>query len=150
LKIESQKFMTVMMGAPKSGKSTYVDNKFKGWQIICADDIRLGFGFQFNSKFENFVWAVHDAMLRAVLERNLNVVIDSTNTTENKIKQYKTIADIYDYRFVIVLMRTSKEKCLKRNVGKGSVPIEVIEKMHSQMSEMLTSEFLKKYEVVYE
>lgn len=141
--------MIVMCGLPRSGKSTYVDGHFSNFQIVCADDIRLALGTQFDEKLENFVWGVHNTMIRAHLERGYNVVIDSTNTTIQTIGRYAKLAREYEYRFIVVVMRTGKETCLARNIGYGSVPDDVIERMNQQLARMIDSKFTKIYEVRY-
>ena len=142
--------MIVMCGLPRSGKSTYVDRHFPNYQIACPDDIRLGLGTEFNPYIEDYVWSVNNTIIRAHLMRRYNVVVDATNTTIGSIEKYKRMADEEYYRFLIILMRTTKEECLRRNVGPGSVPVEVIERMDRQLNEMIDSEFLKKYEVKYD
>lgn len=140
--------MIVMCGLPRSGKSTYVDGHFSNFQIVCADDIRLALGTQFDEKLENFVWGVHNTMIRAHLERGYNVVIDSTNTTIHTIERYSNLAREYDYRFIIDVIVTPIEECLKRNVGHGAVPENVIVRMQKQLWDLMNNK-LDKYEVNY-
>ena len=141
------KELIVMVGLPRSGKSTWVDTWTRNWrehktyQIICADDIRLGLGTQFDRRLENFVWGVHDSMVLASLERGLNVIIDGCNTTTVSIKKYQDMAGKYDYDFSITYVDTSLATCIERNVGVGSVPVEVLKRMHIQLEKLLYSDF---------
>lgn len=128
-----------MMGLPRSGKSTYVDKHLSNYQIICADDIRLALGTQFDKRLENFVWAIHDCMVNACLIRGLDIVIDATNTTEKKLRQYKLLADSNNYKFKTIFINTSPDECHRRNEGKGAVPKETIERMADQISELFLS-----------
>jgi len=47
--------LVVMVGIPKSGKSTYINKHYAHYQLLCADDIRLAFGSAFNRNTESFV-----------------------------------------------------------------------------------------------
>ena len=128
--------LIVMIGLPRAGKSTYVDH-LNNYDIICADDIRLAFGVQFDPKIEPFVWAIHDTILRAKMLRKRNIVLDETNTVLDRINRSKTLVKEYDYDLKLVYIATPLETCLQRNVGKGSVPKEVIYRMNEQLQELL-------------
>lgn len=141
--MNKDKILMVTVGLPKSGKSTWVDGFLdghnRGYQVVCADDIRLGMGFQFDRKMENFVWGVHDAMLLASLERGLCVIVDGTNTTTASLTKYEKYATEYDYSFRIIFLDTHEDVCLKRNVGKHVVPENVILRMSEQLSRLKNS-----------
>lgn len=136
--------MICMVGLPRSGKSTWVDDHIRldesrNFQVLCADDIRLGLGTRFDSRLENFVWGVHDTMLLASLERNFDIIIDATNTTFASIQKYKKHADKYDYRFIIIHVDTPFHTCEKRNTGPGAVPQNVMTRMMNQMVSLFES-----------
>ena len=138
--------LIVTVGLPRSGKSTWVDrfidtDKEMNYQVICADDIRLGMGFQFDSKFEPVVWTVHHFALRAALERGYSVIVDSCNTTVPGIRKYAQIAKEYDYQLVILRINTPLDTCLARNKGDGAVPDNVIRRMDKQLSVTISSSF---------
>lgn len=136
------KVLMVTVGLPKSGKSTWVDGFLKrdpDYQVVCADDIRLGMGFQFDRKMENFVWGVHDAMLLASLERGLCVIVDGTNTTLASLIKYEKYATEYGYTFRIIFFDTHEDVCLKRNEGKHVVPENVILRMSGQFYRLKNS-----------
>lgn len=141
------KRMILMVGLPRSGKSTWVDNFINSdtqsdhYNLICADDIRLGLGTQFDRRLENFVWGAHDSMVLASLERGLNTIIDGCNTTIVSIKKYQDMADKYDYDFSIAFADIPLSKCIERNVGVGSVPVEVLKRMHIQLEKLIHSDF---------
>ena len=137
--------LVVMLGLPKSGKSTYVNQNYSHYQVLCADDIRLALGSAFNRNTESFVWSIHDAMLRAFMERGRNIIIDATNTTIYTLEKYKRIANDYDrYSIELVVLKTPLKTCLNRN--NDSVPIDVIVRMATQFEDMLKSEAFQNFQ----
>ena len=61
----------LMVGLPRSGKSTWVKKKSKNYVVVCPDRIRkLVFGHQFNRDSEDFVWAYAKSMAKLILEQN--------------------------------------------------------------------------------
>lgn len=125
--------MVVLIGLPKSGKSTYADKYYRDYQLLCADDIRYSLGFNYNSDAEPMVWAIHDLMLYAAIRRGRSVCIDSTNTQLHRIRHYEDIAVKYNYSFGRVIINTPIEICLSRNNGVYSVPEEIIKRMNGEL-----------------
>ena len=141
------KKFVVMMGLPRSGKSTYVDSHLSDYQVICADDIRLAMGVQYLQEIESFVWANHDVMIKAYLIRGKNIVVDATNTTDKTLKKYKKLANEYNYKFEVIFIDTNYKICFDRNIGKDAVPDAVIDRMMEQIEVLAASEFWKKLNV---
>lgn len=141
--------LVVMCGIPRSGKSTWVNENLKGYHIVCADDIRLALGVQFDFRLENFVWGVHDTAVRAALVRERDVVIDATNTTITTIKRYAAMAEEYSINFRVVHVNTPLTVCFARNKPEipGSVPNKVIDRMARQLDDMMLSGALKGLKV---
>lgn len=143
----SEKALIVTVGLPRSGKSTGVDEFINrqlmkhNYQVICADDIRLALGVQFFQPLENFVWGVHDTMVRAALIRNFNVIIDGTNTTPVSLKKYADMAEKYNFRFGILFFDTPIDICIERNHGEGAVPENVIHRMNDQLKGLQETRF---------
>lgn len=129
--------LVAMVGLPRSGKSTYVDDMLSNFDIICADDIRLAMGTQFEPKLEPFVWAIHDTMLRAMMIRKRNIVLDETNTSIKRIDKYYSFCKEYKYNLKLLYINTPINVCLTRNIGEGSVPEEVIYRMDEQLQELM-------------
>lgn len=132
----------VMIGLPKSGKSTWVDANLPEHQLICADDIRLGMGVQYLQEIEGLVWAYHDIMIKAHMNRCRSIVIDATNTTDRTIKKYKRIADEDGYKFRMIHLPTPVSVCLERNVGESAVPQEVIIRMSKQLTRLFDDSYM--------
>ena len=143
--------LRVMMGLPRSGKSTIVD-ELEGFQIICADDIRLAMGHQFAPDLEPFVWGTHNSMIKAQMIRGKNIVVDSTNTVFSRLETYKRLADNHGYHMELWYVDTPLSVCLKRNIGESSVPEGVITRMSGQLEVMINSDVFRELckEIKYE
>lgn len=126
------------IGLPRSGKSTLCDkwvsyemdinwNQFEPYVreeilspnqqiensrvIVCSDDIRMALhGCRFNSLAESMVGSIKEIMVRALLRRGFDVIVDGTHTTENSIKKILSLDKNAQY----VYINTSAEKCKER------------------------------------
>jgi len=129
-----------MIGLPGSGKSGIVDKEFVGkYQVVCLDDIRLALGSIYNKRAEPFVRSIAVTMVRAYMERGLSIVVDSTCTSERIVKDWKALADEYNYRMEGVQVNTSIEICKKRKLGVNKLTDEVFDKMEKQLKEWIGS-----------
>jgi predicted kinase len=124
--------LVVLIGLPKSGKSTHVDQHFQHYQLICPDDIRQGLGVRHDQRLEPFVWAVVEAQARAILRRRRSLVIDATNTTENARQKWINLAREYQYPLKMIWINTPIELCLERAEQDG-FPRSVLRRMHEQL-----------------
>lgn len=134
------KEMVIMVGAPGSGKSVYVNKHFlrNGYQIVCRDDIRLALGFEFEPRHEQLVLSIVMINARAHLERGLPVVIDETNTTLTTLNMWKNLAVEYGYSVKFFVIYQPLEVCKqRRGVYEGKFPEEVVERMHDQLEFLL-------------
>ena len=83
--------LLLMCGIPRSGKSTRANEISKrfGAPIVCPDDFRLEmYGHEFFAKGERHVWASVHAAARALSRRHKLVIIDATNTTIKRRKEW--------------------------------------------------------------
>jgi predicted kinase len=131
-----------MIGIPRSGKTTLVHKNYSDCQIICADDIRYALhGKSFVPELENFVWGIHDTMIRANIFRHQNIVIDSTNTTPLGVRKYYDLANMHDYNLRYILVDTPYSLCWERNTELSPEwrrPVEVMERMRDQLKRLLS------------
>lgn len=134
------KEIILTIGLPGSGKSTYVNNNFikirSGHQILCLDDIRLAMGDIFNRKTEDIIIAMHNIMARAFMERELNIVVDSTNISKNVVGYWRELADEYGYNMKGIFFDVPIEECMRRKVGTNKLTVEVYERMYRQLEEL--------------
>ena len=74
------------VGLPRCGKSTYCNDWVKQSPkraIVCADDIRMSLtGQRYNYLTETMVFAIKHVMIRSLLRRGMDVIVDGTHTTE--------------------------------------------------------------------
>lgn len=109
-----------MIALPRSGKSTYVRENFKGIPVVSADQIRLlVHGKRFAAEQEQKVWWVRNIMLRALLEQGLDVVVDQTNLTKERRRPLINLAREYGYKAVAVVLGTDVDTCKARAVETG-------------------------------
>jgi predicted kinase len=134
------KEIILTIGLPGSGKSTYVNNNVirtrSGHQILCLDDMRLAMGDIFNRKIENIIIAMHDIMARAFMERELNMVVDSTNISKKVVECWRELADEYGYNMRGIFFDIPIEECMRRKCGKNKLTKEVYERMYNQLEEL--------------
>lgn len=116
-----QKTMSMMVGLPRSGKSTYIaQNSLLSGFIVSADNLRdLIYGHAYFQNGEPMVWAVRGYMLEEVMRQGLDVTIDETNTTKSARASTLKIAKKYGYKCVAYTFHTSAETCLERTTNEG-------------------------------
>ncbi len=136
------------IGLPRSGKSgvcnnwvnyhfdivdnaaipiNFPNNKSTPRCIICSDDIRLALhGQRFQSLAEDMVHSIKTIMIRAMLNRGQDVIIDGTHMSSESIRKIFEIDIDAQYLY----MSTSKEVCIKRAIQSGQRDlIPIIEQM---------------------
>lgn len=82
------------IGPPRSGKSTYCTNWAKetpNRAIVCADSIRQALGFEYRQENETLVQGIKDTMIRALLDRGQDVIVDGTHSTMPSITRMFSI-----------------------------------------------------------
>jgi len=122
----------LMVGLPRSGKSTYVNQYLPSHQLVCPDDIRKGLGVRHDRRLEPFVWAVVEAQIRALMERERPVVLDATNTIEQVRTKWIEIAKSYGYSIKIVWIDTPLSVCMER-AKLDNFPESVMIRMYRQL-----------------
>jgi predicted kinase len=133
------KTLIMMVGLPRSGKSTYVQKNFRGITAISADQLRkLIYGQEFFEGGEQLVWATRDVMLRALMEQGLPVVIDETNTTIKRRELIVKLAKKYGYNITAVWVNTPVLACLDRTDNKALK--DTIARMNAQFEVPYVSE----------
>lgn len=105
--------MTILRGLPASGKSRLADvlvRAGKGKTVrVCLDEIR-----KITSGTKN-VKETEENMIRTALQRQENVVVDSTNLTEERLDKLKSIAMDCGARVRISTLNVKPSECVKRD-----------------------------------
>lgn len=125
------------IGCARSGKSTYCDEWVKAAPnraIVCADNIRLALhGQRYQSLAEPMVHAIKDVMIRSLLARGIDVIIDGTHTTEQSIKAVLQA----DKNAVAIVFDTPANVCKERARATGQEDLyKVIDRMDSQLKKL--------------
>lgn len=122
--------LTVMVGLPRSGKTTQVKQmQSDGAVRVSPDCIRLALhGQRYIASAEPVVWAVAQTMVRALFRAGHSwVVIDGTNTTRKRRAIW--LSPEWDTQFCLV--KTPTHECVARAAGDDEL-ITVIERMARQ------------------
>lgn len=132
----------VMVALPRSGKSTYVRENFKGIPVVSADQLRLLIhGERYAREQEPKVWWVRNILLQALMEQGLDVVVDQTNITRDRRSQLLKLARKYGYEAIAVIIETDVETCKDRAVETRQEDlIPVIEEFALQLEPVLEDE----------
>jgi len=131
-KKEEYNTLHMMVGLPRSGKSTYARklSKKKRCPIVSPDCIRLAlFGQPFYRDAEPMVWAIAKTTVRALfLAGHRDVILDATSV--NSAVRNELIDSSWTREFHVI--DTCKEVCIERAIiNKQEELIEVIERLDS-------------------
>jgi len=132
----------MLVGLPRSGKTTYASSYKGSWAIISADQLRyLVYGQRFCAAGEDLMWAIRKVALKMLLEQGLDIIIDETNTTAARRKAIIDVVREHDYIVEAVYVDTSAEECIRRAESEGdSQIIPVIKRMAGQFESVMPEE----------
>jgi len=121
--------LIVMVGLPRSGKSTWA--RKAGHPIVSPDAIRLALhGQRFIAEAEPFVWAIAKAMVKALfIAGHHAVILDATNNTRKRRLEWIS----KDWETVFKVIPESAEVCLERAQAEDDAYIvDVIKRMSAE------------------
>lgn len=126
--MEDTKVVIVMAGLPRSGKSTWALKQ--GYPIVCRDSIRLALhGQAYIPEAEEMITVLETQMVKALFfAGHATVIVDSTHITAKLRSRWDS--PLWDTQLQI--MKTSKDKCMRRAEVTNPNLIPVIEWMVSQ------------------
>ncbi|MHB9092595.1 MAG: AAA family ATPase [Chloroflexota bacterium] len=129
----------LMVGIPGSGKTTYARRHLEHALRISLDDLRFMLtGVDFDSRYESRVITIGHAALEAALGRayawRQDILLDATNVTRERRKQYLRLAERYGLPTVAVYVEVGLETALARDRARPHpVGDEVVNRYHSQL-----------------
>lgn len=129
---DNTKFEVVLMSAlPGTGKDTFIEKNFKGWEVISLDDIRDELGTKTTSKKGNGQ-SIQLAKERAkvFMRKHQNFIWNATNITKQMRQQLIDQFKIYNARVRIVYLEVPYNTIIKQNNSREEVvPKSVIDNM---------------------
>lgn len=132
------KEMTILVGLPRAGKSTWIEeNKTDKDVVVSADALRyLVYNHKFWTEGEPLMWSVRGILLNMLMQQGKDLIIDETNTTVNRRKPLIDLAMKYGYYVTVVRLETTEEECLKRAYAENNPNLaEVIKRQAKQIEE---------------
>ena len=116
-------------------------NRLHTWQIIgnprtivSADNIRMAMnGVRYEPLAETMVFAIKHIMIRAMLDRNFDVIVDGTNSTKISLQRLLEI----DPNLTPIFIDTPVDVCKQRAVDTGRPDlIPVIERISGNINKI--------------
>jgi predicted kinase len=129
------KTIKIMIGLPRCGKSTWVENNKTNEIIISADDLRY---IVYNQRFwgdgEALMWSIRGMMLKYLMQQGVDIIIDETNTTKERRKPILKLAKQFGYKVTGCVVEGSwVDECTQRAKAAGQEDlIPIIQRMANQ------------------
>lgn len=147
--------LTILIGPPCSGKSTYVKNHMRPNTVrVNQDDIRKmikGRKYKFSNFMENNVKNINIQTTHILLNSGCNVILDNTHCNPRSLqqiqKEFEDKADIVYLIFEIPLWKLKIRnifRCIKKRIW---IPVHVIENMYSKIDSVKL--YLKSQGIVW-
>lgn len=136
--MEERGLLVLMVGLPRSGKSTAARSMIPhNYVIVCPDDIRKVLGcFPYDRDREPEVWAAVKLMVEALITSgHKRIILDATSINRKTRAQWLDLAADYGFDCGCWLIPTGVEECIKRAVENDQdYLLPVIDRMAANLS----------------
>lgn len=149
--------LLLMMGAPGSGKSTWIKRNNLDMYTLCGDTIRLQYSspvmnlkgqWGISQKNDTAVWDGLMKLLEFRMQRGMFTIIDATHSRSKLLKRYEQLCEKYRYRVYIKRFDVDLETLIDRDNHREyykRVPHDQIELIHNRLKSI---EIPKKFNVI--
>ena len=127
----------VMCGFPRSGKTTYSKTQLQGYVRVSIDDVIEMTTQTFNIKFGKFYQKVENFMIKELVSKEFNIVIDRTSLTKksrkrtiNKVISASHSSNLPRPFLKLIIIETPLDICIERNIQTGKVPKGIFWQMY--------------------
>jgi len=129
-KILISPYVIIMVGVPRSGKTTIVNNLYHTLKcsIICKDDIRRYLGVRYSEDLEDKVKEIYWGMIGSMLLRGQNIILDECHHIQKKRIEIIEFIRRHGGRPYICEIERVPYSELKRRCKKTDFPLEVLER----------------------
>jgi protein phosphatase len=142
--------LTVLAGAPGSGKSTYAAARWSGDQIVSSDQIRAKIGVSPGERAVTF--RLFHSAIALRLARGLSAVADATSARPEHRAELLAIAREWGATAVLIVMNTPVEMCVANNAvreDRRRVPEDDVRRMHAAIRADLPGITGESFDAVY-
>jgi predicted kinase len=125
--------LIITIGAPGSGKSTWINNNGLREYTLEPDNLRMLFGSvstringekYISMKNDRDVWKLLFDLLEKRMKKGELTVIDATHSSNRMINAYKNLADKYRYRVIAIDFRNIPiENVLEQNKKRHTMKV---------------------------
>jgi len=153
LKEKKQPQVIIMSGLPCSGKSTYIKENLKVFDVVSFDDTILSnFGDNYNEAHKTYselsiaekrcIYLEIDILFRELLLEKKDIVIDFTNLSSELIDKWLSVVPA-DYRKICIRFNLPIETILERNKNRQNkfIPVDVLVDMEKNREEIEEEKF---------
>lgn len=129
---KEDKYIFITRGLPACGKSTFIENVFKGqYPVICPDEIRLKLNgleqteegiFKISQANHKEVWKTVYTTLEEEITKNRIVILDSTMAKSKDLKNFIERYNTKEHKVIIIdFSNIPYEECIERNLKRKPV-----------------------------
>jgi predicted kinase len=152
------RLLIITIGAPGSGKSTWIDNNGLRPYCLEPDNLRMLFGSistkvngekAITMKNDKQVWKLLFDLLEKRMSEGELTVIDATHSSNRMLNSYKSLVEKYRYRLIAIDFRNIPlDKVLEQNkkrMGMKIVPDIEIKRIYERSKTMKLPNWIKSY-----